>query len=69
LSSTLGTCHRGSNVFMVDGSLTLPLDENKHIMDWKTLAPVLLHRFVVLSNQILQFPQDFYTNMQTFYNK
>lgn len=56
---------------MVDGSLNLPLDKNKHIMDWKILAPVLLHRFLALSNQILEFLQGFYTidNMQVFYNK
>ena len=36
----LGVCHGGSNTFMVDSSLNLPFGNNKHVMDWKHLAPL-----------------------------
>lgn len=67
LSSTLGSCHADPNAFMVGGFLSLPLDNGKLIMDCKSLATLLLHRILALSNQTVKFPQDFYTNMLVFY--
>ena len=59
LSSALDSGHAGPNAFMVDGSLNLPLDNGKLIMDWKSSAPLLLHRILALSNQTVEFPQRF----------
>lgn len=67
---SLSSCHTGTNAIMVDGSLNLPLDNNKHIMERKTLVPTINYfSFLALSNQTLEFPQGFYTNMLAFYNK